>query len=168
MMKLAMNDNELQRQIDSLSKEIKPQRDLWVGIEHALEHQSQRGAPIWQRKTSWAAMAASFVAAILLSIQMVGPGKVTEPGIAGVVEVMNQQFQQQRQTLLVSYGQPNLSDLPAPMQEQLNQLASARASLEQAISDDPDNTDLVNLLTWLQQQELQLLEQLYSPKWQTL
>ena len=31
-----------------------------------------------------------------------------------------------------------------------------------------NNSDLLNLLRWTQQQELDLLKQLYSPQWQSI
>jgi len=70
--------------------------------------------------------------------------------------------------MLVSFGQPKLSALPLEMQKQLAQLLSARQAIEKALVDDPNSSDLLNILRWTQKQELELIKQLYSPQWQTI
>ena len=54
------------------------------------------------------------------------------------------------------------------MQKQFKELSSARVAINKALKDDPNNSDLLNLLRWTQQQELDLLQQVYSPQWQTI
>lgn len=70
--------------------------------------------------------------------------------------------------ILTSFGQPKLKELPVAMQEELQQLEKARSSIEKALADDENNSDLIDLLRWTQQQELKLIERLYSPQWQTI
>lgn len=166
-------DEMLQNKIDNLSTEIAPQRDLWQGIEHAIESTVQQSSaslstsahnkPLFM-PVAWAA---SVVAAVLLSWVILVPQDETLI-LPDSIIAMNQQFQQQKQTMLVSFGQPNLAQLPLEMQEQLSQLDSAKKSLHEALIEDPNNADLLNMLGWLHQQELSLLEQLYSPKWQSI
>ena len=78
-----------------------------------------------------------------------------------LVTFMQQNFNQQKQTLLASYGQPTVDKLPAAMQQELTQLSDARASIRKALLTDENNADLLNLLDFTQQQELKLLQQLY-------
>jgi hypothetical protein len=54
------------------------------------------------------------------------------------------------------------------MQTELVKLSSAQKTISKALADDPNNSDLLNLLRWTQQQELDLLKQLYSPQWQSI
>lgn len=165
-------DKKLNQEIDQLNEELTPSRDLWAGIEKAIAQKPQqqttndnvkflanaKGAPL--------AWAASIMVAVIITW-----GSVTgdEQGVSlDTVALMQQTFDQQKQTMLVSFGQPKLEELPQDMQEQLSQLASARKSIESALADDPNNMELINLLRWTQLQELKLIEQLYAPKWQTI
>lgn len=162
-MKQRFDETNLQQQIDKLPREMTPGRDLWQGIELAIEQQpkSKRYA------TGYLAWAASCVLAVLIGWNLNKPINEVEP-TASVVDVMEQSFIQNRQAMLVGFGQPNLAQLPQDIQLQFSQLQSARTSLEQAIKNDPENADLVNLLSWLYQQELSLIEQLYQPQWQSI
>ena len=81
---------------------------------------------------------------------------------------MQTDFQQQRQLLLVSFGQPDITKLSPEMQDELAKLASARQTIEKALLEDPENGDLLNLLRWTQQQELEFIEQLFRPQWQSI
>jgi hypothetical protein len=81
---------------------------------------------------------------------------------------MQESFKQTKQTMLVSFGQPKISALPKEIQEELSKLSSAQTTIEKALIEDPSNNDLLNLLRWTQEQELDLLSQLYSPKWQSI
>ena len=161
-----ITDQQLQQQIDGLQQDIQPSRDLWAGIELAIEHQHQSAEP---KKTTFApyAWAASVMAAVLLT-WMVNKPMQNQPIQLTAVEVIKQQYQTEKNTMLVSFGKPDISKLPEKMQKQFTELQSARESLLMALEDDPENPDLLNLLKWTQSQELSLLEQLYSPKWQTI
>ena len=161
---MAISDKALQQQIEQLPKELSPERDLWAGIEKAIEHQSQtEQANKHRMPIAWAA---SIVVAVLLT--WFGHQHYMPVPEITVASQMNQAFEQQKQLMLTSFGQPNLNQLPAEMQEQLNQLEKARKSIEKALIDDQHNSDLIELLDWTQQQELKLIEQLYSPQWQTI
>ncbi|WP_371186833.1 hypothetical protein [Thalassotalea maritima] len=165
-----ITDQQLQQQIDALSKTIEPSRDLWLGVERAIEHQSQH-QPTQSRQSNYMPMAwaASVVFAVLLTWQLLPQGQQPQPVVAQTpVEILQQQYQQQRETMLVSFGKPDISQLPNDIQQQFIELESARSSLLQALQDDPNNKDLLNLLKWTQQQELSLLEQLFAPKWQSI
>lgn len=161
-----ITDQQLQQQIDGLQQDIQPSRDLWAGIELAIEHQDQSTEP---KKATFApyAWAASVMAAVLLTWMVNKPMQNQQVQLTAV-EVIKQQYQTEKNTMLVSFGKPDISKLPEKMQKQFTELQSARESLLKALEDDPENPDLLNLLKWTQSQELSLLEQLYSPKWQTI
>lgn len=154
---------QLQKQLDELPREISPERDLWPGIEVALQQRSQQGK---HTKTTLLpfAWAASVVAAVLLTWVNITPQQATDDLVAS----LQSDFEQQKKTMLVSFGRPELTKLPVAMQQQLQQLASARNSIQLALAADENNVDLLDLLRWTQQQEMDLLKQLYSPQWQTI
>jgi len=166
---MAISNKTLDTHINELPKEISPERDLWQGIEKAIAHQEQ--VIVKPKARAPLAWAASIVAAVLLTWYGVGENLSINPDgheSFNMVVQMQQNFEQQKQLMLTSFGQPNVDELSPAMQEQLNQLERARMSIEKALTEDETNADLLNLLRWTQQQELELLEKLYSPQWQTI
>lgn len=180
-------DEKLTSQVNKLPKELEPERDLWQGIERAIQHKAQHqniernivvNAPL--------AWAASIVIAVLVTWLSVTPSldknqtsivkQQVLPREVGdqLVSAMAENFQQQKQAMLVSFGNPDLEKLSTKMQSQLNQLLQARKAIESALAKDENNTDLLNLLRFTQQQELSLLQQLYpimnsqNSLWQTI
>ncbi|MGB1200763.1 MAG: hypothetical protein ACPG5R_04305 [Cognaticolwellia aestuarii] len=162
-------EKNLQVAIAKLPKEISPERDLWSGIDRAINQNTRVLEKNNTRKvimpTAWAA---SVVAAVLLTWITLGPElSTTQPSINLVAEIQHN-FQQQKQTMLVNFGTPDIKQLPIAMQTELIKLASAQKTISKALVEDPNNSDLLNLLRWTQQQELDLLKQLYSPQWQEI
>ena len=169
-----MSDQALSSYVDRLPKEINPERDLWSGIERAIHNKSQQNISV-NEKNGFVPMAwaASFIGAVLLSWVAFSPtSSVQTPLIASnenvmqsttgqLVSSMQANFQRQKQAMLVSYGQPDITKLPADMQAQLDELAKARNTIERALLNDENNIDLLNLLRFTQQQELDLLQRLY-------
>lgn len=187
-----VSDQALAAQVESLPKEMQPQRDLWSGIERAIQSKSQQpmneGSVIGYKNVvvpmSWAA---SIVAAVLLTwysftptispstddvlVKTQGASKQAVSGIQ-LVNLMQVNFKQQKQAMLVSFGQPDIKKLPVKMQNQLAVLAQARTAIEKALLNDENNVDLLNLLRFTQQQELDLLQQLFphmnNSSWQSI
>ena len=175
-----ITDKELQQQIDKLPKEITPERDLWAGIEKATQGKKQVTE---ERKVFVPSVwAASLLAAVLVTWLTIAPheteqqlvqqeevssGQSAQAQVA-LVTLMQDNFLQQKQAMLVSFGQPDMSKLPAEMQVQLEKLAAARKSITKALENDANNMDLLNLLDFTQQQELKLIQQLYRPQLQSI
>jgi len=182
-----ISDKTLTSHVDKLPKEMQPQRDLWSGIERAIQDKSQQSV-MDNKKSNIVPMAwaASFIAAILVAWISFAPtsqlstpltasnDEVLQPTAGQLVSSMQKSFQQQKQAMLVSYGQPDMTNLPVKMQTQLIELAQARKTIEKALVNDENNVDLLNLLRFTQQQELNLLQQLYpymnnkNIQWQTI
>jgi|GEM_PF-906336 len=184
-----IKDNEISDQIladkiASLPGEMEPQRDLWLGIERAIQNKPQDGLNdnLANKKVvhfAPVAWAASIVVAVLVTwLSFKSPMQSDVPLTANnqmkeqsnnsteslmnkkLVTVLSDNFAEQKQTMLVSYGQPDLKQLPVKMQEQLLQLSQARLTIKKALENDENNVDLLNLLRFTQQQELNLLQQL--------
>ena len=170
-----ISDKNLTERMALLPNEMTPERDLWPGIERAINQGDQ---DIAKEKLNNTFIPSAWAASILLV--MLASWFTFSPSIEGIkapkmakaqqkdggdqsqlVSFMQKSFQQQKQTLLVSYGQPTLEQLSPEMQQELAQLADARASIRKALLADENNADLLNLLDFTQQQELKLLQQLY-------
>lgn len=172
-MKQTMTDSDSTEQqlrdaIAQLPQEMTPERDLWSGIEKAISQKSQSAVDEKKKVFMPAAWAASVVAAVLLTWVTLGPQQDGAEQSVNIVAEMQNDFEQQKQTMLVSFGTPNVSELPEAMQAELAKLSSAQKTISKALVDEPNNSDLLNLLRWTQKQELDLLKQLYSPQWQTI
>ena len=162
-------EKTLQEQISQLPKEMTPERELWSGIEKAIQHKNQQNSSVKSHRPAIPlAWAASVIAAVLLTWGVITPQQPQLQAPISLVSAMQQDFEQQKQTMLVSFGQPKISALPVDMQKQLAELLSARQAIEKALVDDPNSSDLLNILRWTQKQELDLIKQLYSPQWQTI
>ena len=182
-----VSDQALASRVDKLPKEMQPERDLWSGIEHAIQGKSQHEPMVNKRGNivpmAWAA---SFIAAVLVAWISFAPtpqlstplttsnNDILQSTAGQLVSSMQESFQQQKQAMLVSYGQPDMTNLPVKMQTQLIELSQARQTIEKALVNDENNVDLLNLLRFTQQQELNLLQQLYpymndkNIQWQTI
>ncbi len=162
-------EQRLEAAIAQLPKELSPQRDLWSGIDKAI---NQSSVAVSQKSTNKVFMptawAASVVAAVLLTWFTLGPELSTSQPSVNLVAAMQQDFEQQKHSMLVNFGTPDIKQLPVAMQTELVKLSSAQKTISKALADDPNNSDLLNLLRWTQQQELDLLKQLYSPQWQSI
>ncbi|MDO6426183.1 hypothetical protein Q4489_04125 [Thalassotalea sp. 1_MG-2023] len=164
-MKKPLTDSELQTQVAQLPKERTPERDLWPGIEKAIAQQSSNTS---KRQSFYpVAWAASIVVAVVVSWLSLTPvTDVTEQ--QSLAKIMKQDFEQQKQLMLTSLGQPDLTQLSSTMKTQLIELQEAQLAIQKALAKDENNGDLLNLLRWTQKQELDLIKKLYSPQWQTI
>jgi len=162
-------EQSLQAAIAQLPKDISPQRDLWSGIDKAINQNSATVSKSENNKvfipTAWAA---SVIAAVLLTWVTLGPEPLASKPVINLAAAMQQDFEQHKHSMLVNFGTPDIKQLPVAMQTELIKLSSAQKTISKALADDPNNSDLINLLRWTQQQELDLLKQLYSPQWQKI
>lgn len=174
----SISEQELNNSVANLASEMTPERDLWSGIERAINQKEQETANQHINKPMMppVAWAASFVMAVLVSWLTFSPnflkegeGNTSQNLVATpvateqLVTYMQNNFQQQKKAMLVSLGEPDLAKLSAAMQKELQQLSAAQESIRQALLKDENNVDLLNLLDFTQQQELKLLTQLYQP-----
>jgi len=179
-MNKVISEQQLEKEVDQLAKEMQPRRDLWSGIEKAIALSPQENraqdtsinnsniSKLKPRTIVPVAWAASVVAAVLLTWFSFSPGQLESQNVINLASSMQKSFEQQKQFVLASFGQPELKKLPKEMQTQLAGLANARKAIGKALVNDPNNSELLNLLRWTQKQELDLLKQLYSPQWQTI
>lgn len=167
-MKSVASDKTFEKNIENLSMEMEPKRDLWIGIEKAIATKSQETAAKPNKVVVPLAWAASICAAVILSWGAFEPVGQENSSAISVVNIMKKDFTRQKQLVLTAYGQSKTPELSAEIQTQIAELTSARKAIYQALENDPNNSELLNLLRWTQDQELALIEQVYSPQWQTI
>jgi hypothetical protein len=160
-MKMSKPDFEtfLAESLNSSEANIAPEKELWQGIEKAISNPivEQRQSSIWPKL---AGIAACSVAA-LLSVQLVLTRPDQDTSVA-----MSDFFAEQKQTLLVQYqNQPALTD---NWQQQLTELEDAERAIKQALENEPENPALLKMLAQVYQQQLDLINKVHAPKWQTI
>ncbi|MAE01099.1 MULTISPECIES: hypothetical protein [Pseudoalteromonas] len=162
-MKMSKLDFEqfLNDSLNQPKQDIGPDKNLWPGIERAIAHPTEQQAE--QSRFTWnklAAVAACCVAA-LLSVQLFVAQ--TEPN---TMIAMSDYFTKQKQGLLVQYqNQPALTD---NWQQQLKELEEAESAIKQALENEPENPALLQMLSQVYQQQLDLINKVHAPKWQTI
>lgn len=155
-------EQHLQQQLEALPEQQQPEKDLWRGIELAI-NQSQPYTNSARKR--WYAVAASLLVvgfAGWLSWQM--PQQTADA--ESLAALLSSQHQQQKQALLVSFkGQQALTN---NWQEQLLELDDAAEAIKKALQQEPGNLALLKMLQQVYQQQIDLIETVHAPKWQQI
>lgn len=154
-------EQKLRQWLRELPDECQPERDLWPGIEHALNSR-QRASTSGAR---YAALAASVLLAAMLGWLSLYQWQESdqEPQLAAL---LTDQHRQQKNHLLAVY-QDHLS-LTDNWQQQLEELDQAASAIRQALEDDPRNMALLKMLRQVHQQQIDLIERVHAPGWQQI
>jgi hypothetical protein len=179
-----MTDLELARLVRDLDDEMKPDRDLWQGIERQMLDHPQKAS---RTQGQWmpVAVAASLVIAVgamMLSLTQnpsalppVGSSLVSAPGTTiGLTTGLNQvqaEYVQVRNPLVEQFNVKNESldeRTRMDLYQNLEIMAQARRDLESQIRDNPANQRLMEMLVKLHEQEIALLQQDFSRHSQSL
>ena len=168
-----MNESELQSAIDSLPRSIKPQRDLWPGINGRLEKVEKSGevsykTPFWRTP----AMAAAVLLALTSGI-FIGRGMDTRPAdqpaqyvleyaLIGTVEAAEREYQAAFSELVpLEYsGLPLEGEEPDALRGSWEDLQQTETSLLAALAQYPSNIYLNEKLLDLRSQQLQFVKRL--------
>lgn len=154
-------ERRLQDALEALPREVLPRRDLWPGIEHALL-MNERRAPAWHRH---GALAASVLLVVALSLyfgtlqsERQLPNSVVEQFLA----TLQDEHELNKQMLLVRYEdqEPYYQD----WKQQLLELEQAEAVIFEALRDDPQNPELIEILRSVQQKQLKLIDKAFDPR----
>ncbi len=152
----------LDEQLQSQQEEISPSRDLWPGIEHAIN--LQQSAQQEKAKRNWAMPAFGTAAAAVL-VTLVGLNMPMQQDSTQFA-LISDAYEQQKQSLLVQYqSQPALTD---NWKAQLAELEQAEKAIKDALEDDPNNRALLGMLAQVYQQQLDLINKVHSPKQSTV
>ncbi len=149
----------LQRAIAQVPREQMPQRDLWPGIELAI---NEAQPPVqWKQRT---ALAASLLLVLAASLQF---GRVQpEPDAAGiewdVLVALQSEHLHSKQALLVQYEDE--APLYQDWETQMQQLEQAEQVIYNALREEPGNLELLKMLRLVQQKQLNLIDSVFSPR----
>jgi hypothetical protein len=150
----------LQRALDAMPRDQLPGRDLWPGIEHAINEARPRAA--WGQ---YAALAASLLLLLFASLQF---GRIPAvPGAnAGIDRELLAELQsehlQSKQALLVRYEEA--APLYPAWETQMQQLEQAEQVIYNALREEPSNLELLKMLRLVQQKQLELIDSVFSPR----
>ncbi|MBY6018876.1 hypothetical protein [Ferrimonas balearica] len=153
-----MSHDPIESLAQNLSDELPPQRDLWPGIERGLDRPRSEPKPTWQRVAGWLT---PLLLGTLLGLgggYWVGnkPGQDPQAMVA-MLEVMARQHEAR----LANARQPffQVGEQEGKSSEGEQTLKQASQELLQALRQDPFNPALLELWLWVQQKELDLIEQ---------
>jgi hypothetical protein len=166
-------ERNLEQAIEQLPSQIMPERDLWRGIELHLNqpHSDPRRKTVtrtFDLATAASLMAVAFLGWTVWQYQEVNMEEQNDFAMrsSAFVEGLSMQHTNQLNTLLVKFeGQQAMTE---NWQQQLQDLDSAAAVIKSALKDDPANKALLQMLQHVYQQQLELVESVHSPKWQTI
>ena len=169
-------ETKLQQLIDDAPKTLTPERDLWQGIEKRMDkplasQTARRQAPRLQG-AQWA-IAATIVLAVFFGFYTQAPVKTSLPEqIASqaaddeqVLQALLSQIAQTHQAQVTSLAQTptvvawQTSRFSTPLEQGLAELRRAGEQIYQALQANPTDKQLWQLWLWVQQRELDLLQQ---------
>jgi len=166
-----MNEAELNSIIGSLPRRIRPQRDLWPGINARLGS-GQSQIPPSQVTTFWRmpALAAAVLLALATGI-FIGRGidappagqmSMLEYSLAGVIATSEREYQAAfRELIPLDYSGMRLAgDDPESIRGSWDELQKAETSLLAALREYPANIFLNEKLLTLRSQQLQFVKQM--------
>ena len=168
-----MRESELQDAIESLPRSIRPQRDLWPGIDQRLDKVEKAGK-VNYKTAFWRtpAMAAAVLLALTTGI-FIGRGLDTGPAgqvvqsvqhyaLAGTVEAAEREYQAAfRELVPLDYSGLRLEgEEPDALRGSWEDLLQAETSLLAALRQYPSNIYLNEKLLDLRSQQLQFVKQL--------
>ena len=168
-----MKETELQSAIESLPRSIRPQRDLWPGIDKRLDAVDKDGK-VHYKARSWRmpAMAAAVLLVLTTGIFIgrgmdVGPSgeaaqSVLQYALVGSVDAAEREYQAAfRELVPLDYSGLRLEgEGPDALRGSWEDLQQAESSLLAALRQYPSNIYLNEKLLDLRSQQLQFVKQL--------
>ncbi len=168
-----MNETELQSAIAALPRSIKPQRDLWSGINKRLGtvgnvDNTFYKAPLWRTPAMAAAVLLALATGIFIG-RGVGTGPAGQPlqtmwefALVGTVEATEREYQAAfRELVPLDYSGLRLEgEEPDALRASWEGLQQAETSLLAALRQYPSNIYLNGKLLDLRSQQLQFVKQL--------
>lgn len=171
-----MNDRQLDQYLNEetgkLARDIPPGRDLWPGIDHAINDNT---ITVPRR----VAVAAAIVLAVCVTVsgglilnrpappdQAQSREQATAQGIADFIAMLQSEHEKNKQALLVEYqGQTALAP---DWEAQMRQLEQAEQAIYEALTEDPENLELLKILRQVQTKQIELIESVYAPLFTTI
>ena len=157
------SEADVLQQVDTLAKDIAPNRDLWPGIEQAINNAPQHR----EYEKSWSSyskIAASFAPIALVLGLWLGPNLMAdnEQNTEQLFSSIAAGFDIQKRQLLIQ-----VSDQPTAVenwQESLKELEQAEKALIKALQSQPEDPALMKMLYQVYQQQLELIQTAHKPE----
>ena len=168
-----MKQSELQKELGSLPREMKPPRDLWPGIEARLETAVREGAttyrtPYWRLPAMAAAVLAALATGIFIGrgIEMESADQLMqaarETALIGTVKATEMEYQAAFSELVpLNYSGLRIAgDEPDALRGSWDALVQAETALLAALQQYPTDVYLNEKLLDLRSQQLQFVKRL--------
>jgi hypothetical protein len=157
------SSDPLQQRIAELPRELMPARDLWPGIDHAIN-----AAPRNDMYRPFA-LAASVLLVLGLSV-FYGLRQPTptlaDPSIDSFIRGLQADHLRSKQSVLVEFRDQQ-AWYPA-WEDQLHQLEQAENVIYAALRNDPANRELLSILRDVQEKQLKLINAVFAPQLNTI
>lgn len=154
----------LQDMVNTLPRELPPKRDLWPGINHAINLPAR--TPFSFRPY---ALAASLLLVLGLSVfyglRQPRPS-LPDMALEAYISSLQSDHARSKQAVLIEFQQQRA--LYPQWEEQLHQLEQAEKMVYDALRRDPDNRELLNILRDVQAKQLKLIDAVFSPQLNTI
>ena len=153
--------SRLDAAVAELPLHIAPDRELWQGIDRAIEHQQHNQISRPQKRLAPLALVAciALLAGLMWRWQQVVPQVSPE-------SLLSQTMQTQKQQLISYYA--NTPVTQKDWQQKLDNLESAADAVRAALKNDQENPELLSLLQYIYQQQLDLINQAHNPAWKQI
>lgn len=156
-----MNDRQFEETLNDalndLERDITPARDLWPGIDHAINTDTIAVPKL-------VAIAASVLLAVSLAISgnlYFGSTQTNERGVEEFIALLQGEHEKNKQSLLVEYQ--NQVALAPDWEDQMQQLEQAEQAIYEALKEDTENIELLKILRQVQTKQIELIESVYAP-----
>ncbi|MFQ3250429.1 MAG: hypothetical protein ACI9O6_002267 [Glaciecola sp.] len=167
-------DEALEKRIEQMALDKQPERDLWKGIEQAIELDAKKSASAEKSHTEGKhlfrspkpmfAMAASFLVLVVVGWMSFESGKNLQG--ENLVAAMSEQHNLQKQSLLIRFkDQPASTD---NWQQQIEELDEAAQAIKKALAQEPNNPALLKMLKNVYEQQMAIIERVHEPRWERI
>jgi hypothetical protein len=153
-------DEALEKRIEKMPLERQPERDLWKGIEQALDSETNNKTFVRSAKPIFA-VTASFLVLAVVGWMSFESGKSLQG--ESLVTAMSEQHNSQKQSLLIRFkDQPAMTD---NWQQQIEELDEAAEAIKKALAQEPNNPALLKMLKNVYEQQMAIIERVHEPRW---
>ncbi|ASG65254.1 hypothetical protein CEW91_03400 [Idiomarina piscisalsi] len=164
-----MSNNNQKTTLESLIEQMNgkapgPQKDLWPGVESRIQLKRNVTKPV--RAFWYGAVAASLAILTFLGGWQLSVNELNQPTSAlyKIAQKINNDQKQQVAQLRTGYQQAGYQYDDSQLLSELDELEMARDEITRALKNSRSEPELLDLLIWVNQQELNLINQSYQPK----
>ncbi|GLP95161.1 hypothetical protein [Paraferrimonas sedimenticola] len=166
---MSQQNNDLHSAIDQMPEQLQPNKDLWPAIERAIDTPAQ--APVAANHGPWKGIAIAASLALVSVVSFLGGQQFSNSGNDTTQSLaLLTLLQQQHQQALAVQGRGQFSSTLTSAQTQdplyagIEEVRQGAKTVLAQLQQDPNNLELLQLWLWLQQRELELVNQAQSQR----